>query len=115
MHSTAKWIFIFSMSLVSSCTIVHVVGEGGDIETHWIPGVAYIYVQANENPLYVQSETWGAGFSNKFLTLGYGVFEQVLVESDRANTCLLFSITDGPTKRDFSFQKKDPEYVCTQK
>lgn len=79
-----------------------------------MPGIAYIYIDANESPLYVQSETVGVGLSNKSLTLGYGVFEQVVVEDKNGETCLLISISDGPTTRDFSFQKKDPEYVCAK-
>lgn len=112
MHSTVRWLFTFLISLTSSCTVVHIVGEGGNVETHWMPGIAYIYIDANESPLYVQSETVGVGLSNKSLTLGYEVFEQVVVEDKGGETCLLISISDGPTKRDFSFQKKDPEYVC---
>ncbi|MBC3384941.1 hypothetical protein [Pseudomonas sp. SWRI179] len=114
MQSTAKWLFTFLISLTSSCTIVHVVGEGGTVETHWMPGIAYIYIEADESPLYMQSETVGVGLSNKSLTLGYGIFEQVLVKGKVGDACLLISIYDGPTKRDFSFQKKDPEYVCAK-
>ena len=79
-----------------------------------MPGVAYIYIDENENPLYMQSETMGIGLSNKALTLGYGVQEQVLVKDNDGKTCLLISISDSPTKRDFSFQKKDPEHVCAK-
>lgn len=114
MHSTVRWLFTLFISLTSSCTVVHIVGESGNVETHWIPGIAYIYIDANESPLYVQSETVGVGLSNKSFTLGYGVFEQVLVEDKEGDACLLISIYDGPTKRDFSFQKKDPEYVCAK-
>ncbi len=114
MHSTVRWLFTFLISLTSSCTVVHVVGESGNVETHWMPGIAYIHVNANESPLYLQSETMGIGLSNKSLTLGYGVFEQILVEDKEGGACLLISISDDSTKRDFSFQKKDPEYVCTK-
>ena len=114
MHSTVRWLFTFLIPLTGSCTVVHIVGDGGNVETHWMPGIAYIYIDTNESPLYVQSETVGVGLSNKALTLGYGVFEQVLVEGREVGACLLISISDGPTKRDFSFQKKDPEYVCAK-
>lgn len=113
-NSIVKCLFAAPALLTSACTVVHIVGESGNVETHWYPGISYIRVTSSQRPLYLQSETLGLGVSNKSITLGYGVFQQVLVEQGDGKSCLLVSIFDGPTKRDFSFQKKDPEYVCKQ-
>ena len=115
MQIIARFIFVLLTSLTGSCTVVHIIGESGNVETHWMPGFSYIYIEANDRPLYFQNETIGIGLTNNALTLGYGVFEQVVVESNSINSCLLISILDGPTKRDFSFQKRDPAHVCKTK
>ena len=115
MHLMVRWLFILLIPLTCSCTVVHIIGESGNVETRWLPGISYIHIDATERPLYVQSKTLGLGLSNKSLTLGYGVFEQVVVEDLSGGTCLLISISGDPANRDFSFQKKDPEYVCSNK
>ncbi|HLD64956.1 MAG TPA: hypothetical protein VJA19_02825 [Pseudomonas sp.] len=110
--TSAKAALLVSIFLSSSCTVVNVVGESGRIDTHWIPGIAYIRIDPGDSPLYVQHESFGVGVSNKSVTFGYGLFEQIMIKNPDDKSCLLISVSDGPTKRDFSFQKKEPEDVC---
>ncbi len=103
---------LYAIALGSGCTVIHVVGESGTVETHYLPGIAYIRIDPGKKPLYVHQRSYGIAASNKALSLGFGDFEQVTVEREDASACLLISINSNSNKNDFSFQTQEPDHVC---
>jgi hypothetical protein len=96
----------------SGCTVIHVVGEHGTIQTSYWPGLAYIQIEADPVPLYLHQDTFGLAISSNAWVVGYDRSEFVVVRREDLASCLLLSIADASPSRDFSFQMKDPDHVC---
>ena len=96
----------------SGCTVIHVIGEHGNVTTHYWPGLAYIRITPDPIPLYLHQRTLGLSLTNHSWAIGLDQFELVTVRQEGLDSCLLISLTDSFPGRDFSFQRKDPEHVC---
>ncbi|WP_417070922.1 hypothetical protein [Niveibacterium terrae] len=106
---------ILAVSLVlacTGCTVIHVIGDHGNVTTHYWPGIAYIQVTPHPIPLYLHQRTLGLSLTNHSWAIGFDQLELVSVRRDELKSCLLISMSDTFPGRDFSFQLKEPEHVC---